>query len=160
MTNFALEDVGIHTASLLADVVLSDAVAHDIAGWFEPVVAENAVGQSSLGLNLFFRTIFFFFHNLILQEVLNRIRTDSIDGICSWAGWANSDRLLQVLDCVLKEWVAQLYGYFVYQRLMQGQIREDLIKQVEFVGKVRVCEYFIRVSEYRRAKAGICCLME
>ena len=32
VTNFALEDVGIHTASLLADVVLSDAVAHDIAG--------------------------------------------------------------------------------------------------------------------------------
>ena len=69
MANFALEDVGVYTACLLADVVLTDAVAHDVIGGLNPVVIEDA---SRLSL-LCFRVIGLFFgsclfcHNLILE---------------------------------------------------------------------------------------------
>ena len=42
MANFALENVSVYTACFLADIVLTDAVAHDIRGGLDPLVIEDA----------------------------------------------------------------------------------------------------------------------
>ena len=59
VTNFALEHVGVYAACFLADIVLTDAVAHDVRGRLDPSVIEDAV---RLGLFVIcFLVVFFLF---------------------------------------------------------------------------------------------------
>lgn len=44
LANFALKHVGVYTACFLADIVLTDAVAHDVRGGLDPLVIEDAHG--------------------------------------------------------------------------------------------------------------------
>ena len=53
MANFALEDVGVYAACFLADVILADAVAHDVVGGLDPVVIEDAGRLSFLCFRVF-----------------------------------------------------------------------------------------------------------
>ena len=43
VANFALEHVGVYAAGFLADIVLTDAVAHDVGGGLNPTVIKDAV---------------------------------------------------------------------------------------------------------------------
>ena len=59
VTNFALKHVCVYAAGFLADIVLTDAVAHDVGGGLDPSVIEDAV---RLGLFVIcFLVVFFLF---------------------------------------------------------------------------------------------------
>ena len=69
MANFALEHVGVYTACFLADIVLTDAVAHDVRGGLDPLVIEDACGLfllCILVISFFLFRLRGFCHNLIL----------------------------------------------------------------------------------------------
>ena len=100
---------------------------------------------------------FFFFHDLILQEVLNCIRMGTIVGLHCCTDLA---RLFHNLNRVVKEGVTHFYTNFVTYWLVQGQIWKNLVESAVVVGKqMGVRENFICVSEYGIAQAGSGVLM-
>ena len=139
MTNFALEHVCVYAACFLADIVLTDAVAHDVGGGLDPSVIEDAM---RLGLFVIcFLVVFFLFrlwgfcHNLILLECLN----------CIWHGFAahlgafrlhlfNQFQWLFYLD----QWIADhltrhFDGYFLTGTAGLGHLWEDFVEEAAFV---------------------------